>query len=178
MATMYARSQETEEHAERISNLSIRIGQRMNLSQKNLDELNLLAMLHDIGKIGIDDRILNKPGPLNEKEWVEMKKHPEIGYRIVMTAPELQSVAEYLLSHHERWDGTGYPRGLKGNEIPLVARILAVADAYDAMTQDRVYRKALTAKQAAEEIVKNAGTQFDPQVADVFLQLAQSGDLD
>ncbi len=173
MATMFARSQETEEHAERIAQLSIQIGEKMNLSPKNLDELKLLAMLHDIGKIGIDDRILNKPGPLSETEWMEMKKHPEIGYRILMAAPELQSLAEYILAHHERWDGKGYPRGLKGMQIPLVSRILAVADAYDAMTQDRVYRKALSKKEAAKEIQKNAGSQFDPEVAELFLKLVE-----
>ncbi len=178
MATMYARSQETEEHAERIAELSIGIGRKLNLPQSSLDELNLLAMLHDIGKIGLDDRILNKPGKLTPQEWTEMKKHPEIGYRIVMTAPELQSIAEYILSHHERWDGNGYPRGLKGEEIPLLSRILAVTDAYDAMTQDRVYRKALTREEALLEIKKNAGTQFDPEVADLFLQLAVNGGLD
>jgi diguanylate cyclase (GGDEF)-like protein/PAS domain S-box-containing protein len=177
MATMYARSQETEEHAERLARLSTLIGQKMKLSQKNLDELNLLAMLHDIGKIGIDDRILNKPGPLSEPEWIAMKKHPEIGYRIVMAAPELQSVAEYILSHHERWDGNGYPRGIAGNQIPLVARILAVADSYDAMTQDRVYRKALPRDAAVAEIRKNAGKQFDPEIAELFLKLAEKGDL-
>jgi diguanylate cyclase (GGDEF)-like protein len=178
MATMYARSQETEKHAERIAELSVGIGQKLKLPQRSLDELNLLSMLHDIGKIGLDDRILNKPGPLNSQEWAEMKKHPEIGYRIVMTAPELQSIANYILSHHERWDGTGYPRGLKGEEIPLLSRILAVTDAYDAMTEDRVYRKALTREEALLEIKKNAGTQFDPEVADMFLQLAQDGLLD
>jgi diguanylate cyclase (GGDEF)-like protein/PAS domain S-box-containing protein len=177
MATMYARSQETEEHAERLALLSTLIGQNMKLSQKNLDELNLLAMLHDIGKIGIDDRILNKPGPLSEPEWIAMKKHPEIGYRIVMAAPELQSVAESILTHHERWDGNGYPRGLAGNQIPLVARILAVADSYDAMTQDRVYRKALPRDAAVAEIRKNAGKQFDPEIASLFLKLAKKGDL-
>ncbi len=177
MATMYARSQETEEHAERLAQLSTLIGREMKLSQRNLDELNLLAMLHDIGKIGIDDRILNKPGPLSEREWVQMKKHPEIGYRIVMTAPELQSVAEYILTHHERWDGMGYPRGLKGNQIPLVARILAIADSYDAMTQDRIYRKALPVETAVLEIKKNAGKQFDPEIARHFLKLAEKGEL-
>ncbi len=96
--------------------------------------------------------------------------HPEIGYRIAMTSPELEPIAEYILSHHERWDGTGYPRGLKGEEIPLLARILAVVDAYDAMTEDRVYRKALTVGEAIEEIRRNAGTQFDPEIARIFIE--------
>jgi len=170
MATMFERSQETEEHAERIAVLSKMIGDRLGLPQRSLNELELLSMLHDIGKVGIDDSILNKPGKLNRSEWKAMQRHPEIGYRIAMTSPELEPIAEYILSHHERWDGTGYPRGLKGEEIPLLARILAVVDAYDAMTEDRVYRKALTVGEAIEEIRRNAGTQFDPEIARIFIE--------
>jgi len=134
-----------------------------------MDELALLAVLHDIGKVGIKESVLQKPGPLTAEEWEEMKKHPEIGYRIAQNTPELATVAEYILSHHERWDGRGYPRGLKGEEIPLICRILAVADAYDAMTNDRTYRKAMSREKAIDEIRRNAGTHFDPQVADIFL---------
>ncbi|NLM21195.1 MAG: PAS domain S-box protein [Peptococcaceae bacterium] len=170
MATMYAKSQETKEHANRLATLSKMIGEELNLQQKSMDELELFAMLHDIGKIGIDDRILNKPGKLNDKEWIAMKKHSEMGYRITMSSPELQSIAYYILSHHERWDGKGYPQGLKGEEIPLLSRILAVADAYDAMTEDRIYRKAMRRDQAIEEIKKNAGTQFDPCIVEIFTE--------
>ncbi len=170
MATMFERSQETEEHAERLGQLSKSIGEMLGLPQKSLVELELFSMLHDIGKVGIDDRILNKPDKLTDEEWVVMKKHPEIGYRIAMSSPELEPIAEYILTHHERWDGKGYPRGLKGEEIPLLARILAVADAYDAMTEDRIYRKALTKHAALEEIEKNAGTQFDPLIANKFVE--------
>jgi HD-GYP domain-containing protein (c-di-GMP phosphodiesterase class II) len=99
-----------------------------------------------------------------------MKKHPEIGYRIAMSSPDLMSIAEYILCHHERWDGKGYPQGLKGEEIPLLSRILAVADAYDAMTQDRPYRKAMSKEEAAAEIKKNAGSQFDPEIVRVFIE--------
>jgi HD-GYP domain-containing protein (c-di-GMP phosphodiesterase class II) len=126
-------------------------------------------MLHDIGKIGIDNSILNKPGKLSKNEWEIMKKHSEIGYRIAMSSPELEPIAEYILAHHERWDGNGYPQGLKGEEIPLLSRILAVVDSYDAMTEDRVYRKAMTHQAAIEEIKKNAGTQFDPNIAQIFI---------
>ncbi len=171
MTTMYERSQETEEHAERLSRLSKKIGERLQLPQKTLDELEVFAMLHDIGKVGIDDRILNKPGKLNEEEWAVMKRHPEIGYRIAVSSPELEPIAAYILSHHERWDGNGYPQGLKGECIPLLSRILAVSDAYDAMTEDRVYRKALSKEQAIEEIKKNAGTQFDPDIAQRFVEI-------
>lgn len=171
MATLYARSQETEEHAERIAEFSNKVGKYLRLSQHSLDELHLFSMLHDIGKVGIDDRVLNKPGKLSDAEWIIMKKHPEIGYRIAMSAPELESIAEYILSHHERWDGTGYPRGLKGEDIPLLSRILAVVDAYDAMTENRIYRKALTKEEAIEEIRKNAGEQFDPKIVQIFIQI-------
>ena len=176
MATMYARSQETEEHAERLAEISVRIGKAMGLSAKNLDDLKLLAMLHDIGKIGIDDRILNKEGPLSKKEWEIMKKHPEIGFRIAMSSSDLEPVAQYILHHHERWDGDGYPTGLSGEDIPLLSRILAVVDAYDAMTKDRVYRKATGEANAIKEIKENAGTQFDPHIAGLFLKLIEAGE--
>ena len=169
MATMYARSYETEEHAERMSKLSKVIGKKLNLSEKNIVDLELLSILHDIGKIGIDDSILKKPGRLTQEEWFEMKKHPEIGYRIALSVPEFERVAEYVLCHHERWDGKGYPKGLKEDEIPLLSRIIAVVDAYDAMTEDRVYRKAMTHEEALKEISINAGTQFDPYIAGLFI---------
>jgi len=169
--TMSARSQETEEHAERLASLAKQIGSMMNLQQVELNELELFATLHDIGKVGISDKILNKPGKLTDDEWTEMKKHSEIGYRIAMASPELVPVADFILSHHERWDGRGYPQGLEGKKIPLPSRILAVADSFDAMTENRVYRKAMPKEEALEEIRRNSGTQFDPQVASAFLQL-------
>ncbi|WP_003543358.1 HD domain-containing phosphohydrolase [Desulfotomaculum nigrificans] len=171
LATLFAKSMETEEHAERLKNYCLTIDREMGLSVKELGELALLAVLHDIGKVGIKESVLQKPGPLTAAEWEEMKKHPEIGYRIARNIPELSAVAEYILAHHERWDGKGYPRGLKGEEIPLLCRILAVADAYDAMTNDRTYRKALSREEAIAEIKRNAGTQFEPIVADVFLNI-------
>lgn len=169
MATMYARSHETEAHSLRISGLCRTIAEKMCLPQKLKDELHLFSMLHDIGKVGIDDRILNKPDSLTNTESDIMETHPEIGFKIAMAAPELESVAEYILSHHERWDGSGYPNGKCGEEIPLLSRILAVADTYDAMTEDRVYRKAMSKESALEEIQRNAGTQFDPDIVKVFM---------
>ena len=172
-STVYARSQETEEHAERLQELSRLVGMKINLSEVELDELSLLAALHDIGKVGIDDTILKKPGKLTAEEWIEMKKHPEIGYRIAMASPELMSIANYILCHHERWDGKGYPQGLKGKQIPLLSRIISVIDAFDAMTQDRPYRQALSMEEALEEIRVNAGTQFDPEAARIFIEVIQ-----
>lgn len=171
MTTMYARSHETEEHAERIAALSKTIGEKLALPQKSLDELDLLSMLHDIGKAGIDDSVLNKPGKLNDEEWAIMKKHPEIGYRIAMAIPDLEHIAEYILYHHERWDGKGYPQGLQGEDIPLLSRILAVTDAYDAMIEDRVYRKAMTKEEALAEIKRNSGTQFDPRIVEIITEI-------
>ena len=170
-ATMFERSQETEEHAERLALLSNKVGISLNLSQTELNDLELLSTLHDVGKVGIDDRILNKPGKLSDEEWIEMKKHPEIGYRIAMATAELRPIAEYILAHHERWDGKGYPRGLKGEEILLLARIISVVDAYDAMTQDRVYRKAMSISEAIDELKNYSGTQFDPMIVDIFLKM-------
>ncbi len=169
-AAMIAKNQETEDHAERMAFLSRIIAIDMNLSAAEQDRLELLAALHDIGKVGISERILIKQGSLNEDEWVEIKRHPEIGYRIAISTPELIPIAESILCHHERWDGQGYPQGLGGETIPLLSRILAVVDAYDAMTHDRPYRKAMTHEEAVAEITANASKQFDPRIVDVFLQ--------
>lgn len=174
-ATMYEKSHETQEHADRLTYLSKEIGKKMKLSQQDLDILELVATLHDIGKVAIDDHILNKPGRLNDEEWIEMKKHSEVGYRIAMSSPDLVPIAEYILSLHEHWDGSGYPQGIKGEEIPLLSRIVSVVDAYDAMTEDRPYRKAVSGKEAAAEIRRNAGTQFDPKIVKLFLEKVLPG---
>jgi diguanylate cyclase (GGDEF)-like protein len=167
-ATMREKSHETEAHEERIAQLARRVGEILGLAQIDLDYIELLAELHDIGKVGINEQILNKPGRLTDEEWVEMRKHPEIGERIALSTPSLAPIAYYILCHHERWDGSGYPQKLKGYEIPLLSRILTIVDAYDAMTQDRVYQKAVSHKDALAEIERNAGTQFDPQLAKIF----------
>jgi diguanylate cyclase (GGDEF)-like protein/PAS domain S-box-containing protein len=170
-STMVARSRETDEHAERLSALTRRLGEVLGLSPAELNELELFSALHDIGKIAISDRILNKPGDLTREEWTQMKKHPEIGFKIAQSSPDLASIAGYILTHHENWDGTGYPNSLSGEEIPLASRILAVADAYDAMTQDRVYRSAMSHADALDEIRRDSGYRFDPSVVEAFLRL-------
>jgi len=167
-ASLLEKSHETEAHSERLMQLAKKIGSLLNLSEIDLDHLELLATLHDIGKIGISEQILNKPGKLNDAEWFEMRKHPEIGYRIALSTSNLAPIAEYILCHHERWDGTGYPQKLAGTNIPLLSRILTVVDSYDAMTQDRAYRKAMSHEDAMAEIQINSGTQFDPQIVKVF----------
>lgn len=168
--TMFEKSHETEAHAERMAELSKELGRVLGLTEEKLIELELLSTLHDIGKISIDSNILSKPGILTKEEWSEIKKHPEVGFRITQASPELRHISEYILSHHERWDGGGYPQGLSGMQIPLLSRILLVVDSYDAMTQDRTYRKAMTKEAAAAEILNNAGTQFDPVIARVFVE--------
>src|SRR5665648_707112 len=167
---MFEKSQQTEEHAERMAQLSKSIGLAMSLTDDQLNELELLATLHDIGKMGVDAKILSKPGKLSDEEWAEMRKHPEVGFRIAQATSELIPIANYILCHHERWDGKGYPQGLIGEQIPLLSRIVAIADSFDAMTNDRAYRSAMTKGEAIEEIRRNSGTQFDPEVTRVFIE--------
>ena len=171
LATLYEKSNETEEHSKRMEKYCHSIGRTLHLSSKEMAELSLLALLHDIGKVSIHPNILQKPGPLNAEEWEEMKRHPEIGCRIAQATPELSVVADLIIAHHERWDGTGYPNGLKGEEIPLACRILAVTDAYDAMTNDRAYRDAKSSEDAVSELLGNAGTQFDPEITRLFVDV-------
>lgn len=172
-STLNDKSQETAEHAERLAVLTRRIGEKLNLTANELNELELFATLHDIGKISIGDEILNKSGKLSPDEWLKMKKHSEIGYNLAMSAAELKPIACFILSHHENWNGSGYPQGLSGDMIPLASRILSIADSYDAMTQDRVYRTAMGKEAALKEIRKNIGLKFDPAVAKVFLALVE-----
>ncbi len=165
------RSHETESHGERMKDLSITLGRGLHLDNDKLNELGLLAILHDIGKIAIPDAILGKPGKLTETEWEKMKSHSEIGYRIAETCPELIHISNYILFHHERWDGTGYPHGLKGDEIPILSRIISVVDVYDVMTHSRAYKEGVSPKVAIKEIVRCSGTQFDPEVVNKFVEL-------
>jgi diguanylate cyclase (GGDEF)-like protein/PAS domain S-box-containing protein len=168
-STLYEKSFENEEHAKRINNVCKKIGAALDLSEDTMFQLDLFSMLHDIGKVAVDVQILNKKGKLTEDEWDIVKRHSETGYRIAKSVPELGCIAELILCHHERWDGKGYPQGIKDDQIPLLSRILSVADAYDAMTEDRPYRKALSKENAIEELISNSGKQFDPEIVRVFL---------
>ncbi len=168
--TLFEKSNETEAHAERMAAQAKQLGQALGLDQEELVALELVATLHDIGKISIDSKVLMKESPLTAAEWEAIKKHPEVGYRIAQTVPELRKISEYILCHHEHWDGSGYPQGLKAEEIPLPARILAIVDAYDAMTQDRSYRPAMSKQDAINELQRHAGRQFDPDLVAVFIK--------
>ena len=168
----------TSDHSERMADLAVAVARRIGLDEEAIHHIRLAALLHDIGKIGVPDTVLHKPGPLIGEEWAIMKKHPEIGAEIVAPIRKLRPVAEIILAHQERYDGSGYPRGLKGTEIPLGARILAVVDAYSAMTEDRVYRKAMSPEEAIAELKRCAGTHFDPQIVEVLLHvLEEASDL-
>ena len=165
-----AKSVETEEHTERVLENAISIGEKLSLSMSEMDELLIVAHLHDIGKIGISEEILLKPGKLTDEEFETIKTHTEKGYRIVKASNQLDGVARGVLTHHERWDGNGYPLKLKGEEIPLVARIVSVADSYDVMTHDRVYKKAMSVEDAVEELKICSGRHFDPEIVSIFIE--------
>ena len=173
MTLLEARDFITEGHAERLELLVGSLAERIGFASNQLDAMRLFAKFHDIGKVGISDAILFKPGPLTEEERTEMRRHSEIGYRIALASSDLVYIAEWILRHHEWWDGSGYPIGLSGNEIPIECRILSIADAFDAMTSDRPYRKAMSAEQAVKELRKFAGSQFDPELLTVFCELLQ-----
>jgi len=171
MKALEARDYITEGHADRMEETAFLLGQAMGLNQNQLDKLKLLAKFHDIGKVGIPDKILNKPASLSDEEYQVMKTHTQIGKRIADESSELNDISDLIYYHHERWDGNGYPAGRKGEEIPIECRILSIVDTYDAMTNDRPYRRALPKEAALLEIKNNSGSQFDPNLTDVFIQL-------
>jgi diguanylate cyclase (GGDEF)-like protein/PAS domain S-box-containing protein len=166
---LWEKNRETKEHADRLRGLALQLGNAINLPQNKLDELELLSALHDIGKVGIPDKILMKKGRLNSREWKIIKRHPEIGYKIAESTPQIASIADDILSHHEWWDGSGYPQGLKGNEIPVNASITSIVDAYDVMISGRPYRAPISDEEARQELLKCSGTQFNPVLAKKFV---------
>lgn len=165
---------ETKEHSVRVTELTVELAKEMGIKSEDLVHIRRGALLHDIGKIGIPDAILLKKGPLTEEEWKIMKKHPEYAYEMLSPIEYLKKAIDIPYCHHERCDGKGYPRGLKGDEIPLPARIFAIADAWDALTRDRPYRKALSKSEAINLIKKESGKQFDPQIVKVFLRFIKT----
>ena len=168
------RDSETQQHSEQVTKLAVQLAQRMGLSGNDLTNIYRGALLHDVGKIGVPDYILRKPGKLTETEWVEMRKHPQYAYEMLVQINYLRSAIDIPYCHHEKWDGSGYPRGLKGEQIPLVARIFTVADVWNAMISERIYRKAIPEEEVLRYIVENRGTYFDPQVVDAFIAMVSS----
>jgi len=170
-----AKDTHTHDHARALAEMTIAVGREMGLEDDAVRILELAALFHDIGKIGVASDVIRKPGPLTPEEWVEMKRHPEIGAQIIAPVPFLQPLLPIVRACHEHWDGSGYPEGLEGTDIPLEARIILVCDAFHAMTSDRPYRRALPAAEAVLRLQESAGTQFDPVVVDAFVRLDRAG---
>ncbi len=175
VSALDAREHETSDHSIRVVEYTVAIANQLGLKGGELEEIGRGALLHDIGKIGVPDAVLLKPGKLTPDEWVEMRKHPDIGFRMIEPIPFLSVPATIVLSHQERWDGQGYPRNLARNEIHIGARIFAVADTLDAMTSDRPYRKGTTFANAVAEITRCGGSQFDPEVVKAFNVIGEAG---
>jgi putative nucleotidyltransferase with HDIG domain len=173
MEALDTRDTETQGHSRRVSEYTVVVARQMGVNEPELTQMRWGALLHDVGKIGVPDAILRKPGPLTPAEWVEMRKHPELGRRILANIRFLEGAVPIVYCHQERYDGTGYPRGLKGDQIPLGARIFAVVDTLDAMTMNRPYRKALPYERARQEVIRFSGVQFDPRVVEAFLQIPE-----
>ena len=176
--TVDAKDENTRQHSIRVSEYSVLIAQKLGLDEQTCDELRRTALLHDIGKIAIPDRVLNKPSRLTDEEYEIMKSHVVKGADILKNFTLLDHVEEGALYHHERYDGKGYVHGLKGEEIPLYARIIGIADAFDAMKANRVYRKQLDFDYVLGELKKGRGTQFDPKLVDIMLELIAEGTID
>lgn len=169
MQSLYTKTNREHLHSIRVSEICELIASNMNFDSSDIAQIKIAGLMHDIGKVEVNREILNKPDKLNKNERDIINKHPESGYRILSSVPEFSEIAVYVLQHHERWDGKGYPRGLKGEEILLIARIISVADSYDAMTTNRIYENALTQEEAIEELLRCSGTQFDPDIIKVFV---------
>ncbi|WP_246514354.1 HD domain-containing phosphohydrolase [Exiguobacterium alkaliphilum] len=170
MRTLYEKIPREEAHSERVAALAGKLGEAMGFTSSEVSELKTAAVLHDIGKVAISNEILDKTGPLSEAEWREIKRHPEVSYNILSTVPEYGVLSEIVLAHHERWDGKGYPKGVKAYDIPLASRIISIADTFDVMVTGRPYRQAKTIDEALKVIREEAGKQFDPMLVDVFFE--------
>ena len=166
-----ARDPHTRGHSVRVTALAESIALRLGWSEERLALLHVGGPLHDIGKLAISDEVLSKPGRLDDDELAQIREHPKLGARLLLRVSAFRKALPYVLYHHERWDGTGYPTGRAGEQIPVEARVLAIADAFDAMTSDRPYRRALSRDEALAEVERCSGTQFDPEIVSVFLEL-------
>jgi putative two-component system response regulator len=171
---MDLRDKETEGHSQRVANMTVTLAREMGMDEEALVHIYRGALLHDLGKLGIPDQILLKPGSLTESEWSVMRQHPNFAYNMLSPITYLRPALDIPYCHHEKWNGLGYPRGLKGNEIPLAARIFAVADVWDALTSDRPYRPAWSEADALQYIHSQAGEHFDPQVVETFEPMINS----
>ncbi|PKM58327.1 MAG: c-di-GMP phosphodiesterase [Firmicutes bacterium HGW-Firmicutes-3] len=175
MNTLFEKSNSEAQHSNRVSSICQVIAEKMDLDQNTVNQMRVVGLMHDIGKIGVDEEILNKSGSLTSSERVDIEKHPEIGWRLLSSTNEFSEIAQFVIHHHEKWDGSGYPDGIKGEAIQIEARIIAVAEAYAAMTSKSSFNEKLTQKEALKELVRCSGTHFDPNVVEVFNELVLSG---
>ncbi|OCL26732.1 hypothetical protein U472_08685 [Orenia metallireducens] len=166
----------TRGHSENVASISVEIAKRLDFSSEDIKMVYFTGLVHDIGKILVDKNILNKTTRLTDEEFAEIKKHSTWGYQLLSHSKDLEEIAIYTYCHHERWDGLGYPQRLKGDKIPLVSQIICVADAWDSMVNDRVYRQKLSRKVAIKELKDNKGKQFAPQIVDIALELIAEGE--
>jgi len=171
MNALKQKDEYTEGHSLRVIEYALKIGRELNLDEESIRDLEISAVLHDIGKLGVPDKILKKPGRLTKEEFEIMQQHSVNGENLLKGIKNLQKYKRYIRAHHERYDGQGYPDGLKGEEIPLISRIIFVADTFDAMTSDRPYRKGLPTNVAVDELIKCSGTQFDSRIVEAFLNV-------
>lgn len=169
MNTLFEKSNRELLHSNRVSAICKAIALKMNLDKDVVNQLGIAGLIHDIGKIGIDEKILNKDGMLTDDERNDIEKHPEIGWRLLSSTDEFSELGKFVLTHHEKWDGSGYPNGIKGEAIPLESRILVVADAFDAMTNERSYRIGMSNEEAIKELKRCSGKHFDPSIVEVFV---------
>jgi diguanylate cyclase (GGDEF)-like protein len=170
MRTLHEKNPREAAHSTRVGELCRALGEAAGFSSIDANMINTIGFLHDIGKIAIEEEVLNKKEKLTDKELESIRQHPEIGYRILISSYSASDITEAVLAHHEKWDGTGYPKGLKGENIPMISRIIAIADSYDAMTSERPYKETMSTSEAVEEIIRNAGRQFDPALSRLFIE--------
>lgn len=171
---LYLRHKETEEHTQRVIDMTLRLASSLGFSKEELVHVRRGALLHDIGKIGIPDKVLLKPGPFSEEEWIIMQQHPTLAYKLLFPIEHLRPSIDIPYRHHEKWDGSGYPDGLKGEQIPLAARVFAVVDVWDALGSDRPYRKAWNQDKVLAYLRDHAGVHFDPNIVNAFLEVLET----